>query len=76
MEHTYGLIDNNSIRIMHNCVDLEYKFYSPMFRGSYDFVVRMLYEQSGTDIIDFTRGDEQYKYNLGGEEIQLFRFVV
>lgn len=74
--YLYGLIDNNSIRIMHNCVNLDYKFYSPMFRGAYDFVVRMLYEQSGTDIIDFTRGDEQYKYNLGGEEIQLFRFVV
>lgn len=64
--YLYGLKENKVIRIMQNCFNSEYKFYSPMFRGAYDFIVSM-YENEDIDSIDFTRGEETYKYQLSGE---------
>lgn len=68
--YLYGLRDGNVIRIMQNCVLDEYKFYSPLFRGAYDFI-RMQYDEDNVAVVDFTRGNEQYKYNLGGVEVNL-----
>lgn len=73
--YLYGLRDGNTIRIMQNCVKNEYKFYSPMFRGAYDFILGM-YSDDTIRIVDFTRGDEQYKYNLGGKEKILESFSI
>lgn len=68
--YLYGLRDGSVIRIMQNCVLDEYKFYSPLFRGAYDFILDQ-YSDESIRVVDFTRGDEQYKYNLGGVEIKL-----
>ncbi len=73
--YLYGLIDRDTIRIMQNCVKEDYKFYSPMFRGAYDFIL-MQYDNDDIKIVDFTRGNEQYKYNLGGVEIQLKSYEI
>lgn len=73
--YLFGLRDKESVRILQNCFDEEYKFYSPMFRGSYDYICS-LYNSTGIKEVDFTRGDEEYKYKLGGEEITLKYYVL
>ena len=70
--YLYGLRDRDSVRIMYNCFDEEYKFYSPLFRGAYDYILSSYKE--GIREVDFTRGDEEYKYRLGGEELELYEF--
>ncbi len=74
--YLYGLRDKQSIRIMQNCFDETYKFYSPLFRAAYDFIVDKQYENENVPEIDFTRGNEDYKYRLGGEETKLYHFVL
>jgi len=72
--YIYGLIDKDGvIRIMQNCVDENYRFYSPMFRGIYDFILDCSIKDEIREI-DFTRGDEEYKYKLGGVETKLYNF--
>ena len=74
--YIYGLKESNGIiRIMQNCIDEEYKFYSPMFRGIYDYIAANCGESELREI-DFTRGDEDYKYKLGGQEVSLYNFKI
>jgi CelD/BcsL family acetyltransferase involved in cellulose biosynthesis len=73
--YLYGLRDGSIIRIMQNCVDEQYHFYSPMFRGAYDFILSC-YEKGNVSAVDFTRGDEEYKYKLGGVETKLRNYVI
>ena len=63
--YLYGLKDRRSIRIMHNCVNMKFGKYSPMFRAAFDFILQM-YEELKVDEVDFTCGTESYKYQLGG----------
>lgn len=72
--YMYGLRDTKAIRIMQNCVIDQFKFYSPSFRGAYDFILSEF--NTGNSDIDFTRGNEQYKYMLGGVESDLFSYVL
>lgn len=74
--YLYGLRDRQSIRIMQNCFDETYRFYSPLFRAAYDFIIDKQYENEIIPEIDFTRGTEDYKYRLGGEETKLYHFVL
>lgn len=73
--YLYGLKDRKTIHIMQNCVNIKYKYYSPMFRGAYDFIVKT-YEGTKTDEVDFTRGTETYKYWLGGSESKLNSYLL
>lgn len=74
--YIYGLTEQNGvIRIMQNCIDENYKFYSPMFRGIYDWVLDNC-DNYKYKVIDFTRGDEDYKYKLGGKETNLFSYII
>lgn len=73
--YLYGLRDNKTVRILQNCFVDEYKFYSPMFRGAYDFLVKEI-QSSEIECVDFTRGDEEYKYKLGGVEVRLCSYWV
>ena len=73
--YLYGLIDHSTIRILQNCVKKDYMRYSPMFRGAYDFIVST-YEKEIITNVDFTRGDEPYKYFLGGEEVKLNSYML
>ena len=75
--YLYGLMDNRAIRVMQNCFKMEYAFYSPLFRGTYDFLIKQIQNESKNVMqIDFTRGDEPYKYKLGGGEMQLHNYVI
>lgn len=74
--YLYGLKDRDSIRIMQNCFLEEYAFYSPLFYGAYDFIRKIHESGNGIVSVDFTRGNESYKYSLGGEENNLNSFIV
>lgn len=75
--YLYGLIDHNAIRIMHNCFKEDYKFYSPMFRGAFDFICSEISDQKhNLQQVDFTRGDEGYKFQLGGKELPLEHYMI
>lgn len=71
--YLYGLQEAHTVRIMQNCFRSEYKFYSPMFRGAYDFLIDC-YQNDDIQQVDFTRGNESYKYQLAGEETVLKRY--
>lgn len=73
--YLFGIIDKQAYRIMQNCYDEELSFYSPMFRGAYDFIMQECEEKKlGIEQVDFTRGDEGYKYKLGAENLELVHF--
>lgn len=58
-----------SIRIMAAGTDLEYARYSPGMLLMYNFILNAI--QGGKlREVDFTRGDEMYKFALGGQERQ------
>lgn len=73
--YLYGFLDKESIRIVHNCYNENYKFYSPMFRGTYDFLLECC-KDPGVKEVDFTRGDEEYKYKLGGTDSEIRSFIL
>lgn len=72
--YIYGFYDNGTARIIQNCVADKFAFYSPMFKGCYDFILSC-YEKTDIKEVDFTRGDEEYKYRLGGVETKLFHYI-
>lgn len=73
--YEYGLREEHAIRLLQTCFDDEFRFYSPGFRGIYDFIVQC-YEDESIREFDFLRGDEPYKFQLGGEQIMLYRYVI
>lgn len=64
----YG-IDNyhNKIVLMAVSTNPDYYKYSPGILSIYKFVIEQI-EQNGFSAVDFTRGNERYKYVLGGHE--------
>lgn len=73
--YLYGLRDRGYIRILQNCFNDKYGFYSPSFRGAYDFIIGC-YDDGQVAGIDFTRGDEDYKYKLAGIETKLCEYIL
>lgn len=71
--YLYGLKEGKNIRIMQNCVKTENRFYSPMFKGTYDFLIDC-HTNEEVSKVDFTRGKEPYKYQLGGVETVLRQY--
>lgn len=75
--YMYGVRDSDAVRIMHNCIKEEYRFYSPMFKGAYDFICEEINNKRyNVTQIDFTRGNEDYKFQLGGEELPLNNYFI
>ena len=75
--YLYGLRDDKAIRIMQNCFKVQYAFYSPLFRGAYDFILNQIKNpQNGINQVDFTRGDEPYKIKLGGGQMPLHHYIL
>lgn len=75
--YLYGLRDDKAVRIMQNCFKVQYAFYSPLFRGAYDFILNQIKNpQNGIDQVDFTRGDEPYKIKLGGWQMPLHHYIL
>lgn len=64
----YYIIDDihQQIFVIAAGVNLEYSRYSPGIISLHAFIEEMI-EKTKIDIIDFTRGDEPYKYAVGGK---------
>ena len=73
--YEYCLREAQCYRLVQTCFDEKYKFYSPMFKGIFDFIMQC-HEDRSLREIDFTRGDEEYKRSLGGEETRLYQFTL
>lgn len=74
--YLYGFVEESGvIRICQNCFNEEYKFYSPVFRACYDFICNCCGDNNYKEI-DFTRGNEEYKYKLGGIERKIYSYEV
>lgn len=73
----YGIDERHrEIIVMSAGVDPNYTRYSPGILAIYNYVLGQLREDHKIDIIDFTRGDEKYKYDVGGRShfIRSIRF--
>ena len=71
--YQYGLKEKNAIRLLQTCFNAKYATYSPLFRGVFDFILQS-YRDPEIQEIDFLRGSEEFKYKLGGQEVQLYQF--
>lgn len=71
--YDYGLREAGAVQFLQTCFDETYKFYSPLFKGIYGIIVKS-YEDEAIREIDLTRGDEDYKFKLGGEGLELHGF--
>ena len=75
--YLYGVVDAGSVRIIHNCFDAEFSWYSPLTRGCRDFILLECEQRRlGVPSIDFTRGDEDYKLKLGCSTHNLYSYVL
>lgn len=64
----YGMdTRGQGIRVMSAGTDLDFRRYSPGMLLMYNFVLKSI-EEGTIKEIDFTRGDEQYKFALGGQQ--------
>lgn len=59
---------NRVVRILQNCYEKKYAYYSPVFYGFYTCICNSIQSKS-VDVFDMTRGEENYKYKLGGKEM-------
>lgn len=73
--YLYGLRDVGSIRMLQNGCLEKFNYYSPMFQCAYRFIIQG-YEDNSLRQYDFTRGNERYKYQLGGQELILFSYKI
>lgn len=76
--YCYGIDDvHNSIVLMAVATNGEFYKYSPGILSIYMFVIEQM-EKNGYARIDFTRGNEKYKFMLGGQEHynQDLKFVI
>ncbi len=66
------------INIMTAGTNETYARYSPGMLLMYEFIKYTMTNNNDVSVIDFTRGNEQYKYALGGEDhiIHSVRFVI
>lgn len=71
----YGLKDRNAIRIMQLGFAAEYAKYMPGNMTMMKFI-RDNFEGLSGFIMDFTRGEERYKYELGGIQHKIVDYVV
>lgn len=58
---------HREILIMAVSLNEDYSWYSPGMVAMYNFIIDLLGNDT-VDIVDFTRGNEKYKYSLGGTE--------
>ena len=73
--YQYGMKDRPSMRLLQTCFEEQYSFYSPGFRGTYDYILST-YENDEIQQVDFLRGSETFKYRLGCVDLQLLNFTL
>ena len=70
-----GYIRNNIVIVPRLAINSEYSVYSvgSLLVSEY---IRYLIDNTSVRILDLSRGNEPYKYALGGDEYELFSFVL
>lgn len=58
---------HREVLVMAVSLNETYAWYSPGMVAMYNFIIDLL-ENGTVDFVDFTRGNEKYKYSLGGTE--------
>jgi hypothetical protein len=73
----YGLWDKpkNTVRFMMVSLNENYSKYSPCMAGLFEFI-KNSYNNPKPFTVDLTRGNEKYKYNLGGQECFVNYFML
>lgn len=71
-------LNNNRIFILTAGTNKAFARYSPGVLLMYEFIKHTLFHYNNIKMIDFTRGDEKYKYTLGGENsiLHSIRFTI
>lgn len=67
-----GVATEDTIHVMMNKVKPEFGFYSPMIVTAIQYL-EQLFQSRAIKVLDFGRGTEQYKYKLGGTEVDLMQ---
>lgn len=72
----FGLADrfgaNRVLRVLQVGIDESFGRYSPGLIGLHEFISQEIAEgRPNFDVVDFTRGGERYKYDLGGSQTTL-----
>lgn len=63
----YGYdVSGTRVRVMAAGTDLDFAYYSPGMLLMYNFILKSIVDGKIKEI-DFTRGDEKYKFSLGGQ---------
>lgn len=75
ISYFYGLKDHNAVRIMQLGFDSRYQKYMPGNMTMVKFI-RDRYEELADSTFDFTRGEERYKYELGGNQHRILNYRV
>ena len=75
ISYFYGLKDNGGIRIMQLGFDDQYYKYMPGTITMLKYVEECGFN-NGKIILDFTRGEERYKYELGGKQHTIFDYSI
>ena len=75
VSYIYGLSDDYAVRIMQLGFLKNYSKYSPGITILIDYLLQN-YEKYQGKSIDFTRGDEAYKFRMGGTEHRISSFIV
>ena len=68
-----GVKCDDRIHVMMNKVNTRYEFYSPMIVAIIKYIEEM-FKTGDVKTMDFGRGTEQYKYRLGGHDVDLVEF--
>ena len=64
----YGFdTEGKCIRVMAAGTDLDFARYSPGMLLMYNYILNSIQEGTMQEV-DFTRGDEKYKFSLGGQQ--------
>ena len=73
--YQYAMKDRNTMRLLQTAFDDNTRHYSPGFRGIFDYIIKS-YETDEIQQIDFLRGSEPYKYELGCVDLQLLNYTL
>lgn len=75
VSYIYGLEDKKAIRIMQLGFDGKYQKYMPGIMSLLSWI-ESNYDTLSGSWIDFTRGEERYKYELGGKQHTIYDYCI
>lgn len=68
-----GCLKDGVAYIIMNKVNIKYEYYSPMIVSTIDYIKDIYENNLDIKVLDFGRGTEEYKYRLGGVDVNLIK---